>query len=435
MKIQLRNSRSVVMAIFGVCALCTHVKSIGSATLPPDFAEQIWNQSFISPTSMTVAPDGRLFISEQGGSIRIVKDGNVLPTPFVKLKALYKGGGWEAGLMSSVIFDPGYPAQPYVYVAYNRQETDNIWKLVVSRLTVDMASPDKAKDGSEVVLAELHQSNTRSHVGGSFAIGKDNKLYVGIGNLGTANMSQDPNLLHGKILRMNLDGSVPTDNPQPSAPGAMKYVYATGARSPFSMVGDLVTGEIIFGDVGDNTYNQFSFEELNKVSKGVNYGNPIVQGPSNDPKYQTPWHSYAHNETWLQKDNPVQPGASAIIVAEYYRGPAQALPSEYSGRFFFLDYSAGRIFALAPGEGGNRKEFISGLKFPVAAKFGPDGRLWVVCRGREQGEGPTTLHAFRWSKAVHVVSPLASRRKVNVLVNKAGYPLELLGRKFARPTL
>ena len=154
---------------------------------------------------MEFAPDGRLFVREQGGRLRVIKNGALLPTPFVTLTVNSSG---ERGLLG-VTFDPDFATNNFVYVYYTATTP-----TVHNRISRFTANGDVAVAGSEVVILDLNPlSSATNHNGGAIHFGEDGKLYAAVGdNANGANAQTLANLL-GKILRINADGSIPTDNP------------------------------------------------------------------------------------------------------------------------------------------------------------------------------------------------------------------------------
>src|SRR3954452_17539588 len=173
--------------------------------LPTGFAQSMVAQGFDSPTSMVVAPDGRVFVAEQPGRLRVIKDGQLLSRPFVTVDTAQVG---ERGLVG-VELDPNFESNGYVYVYYTAgTSTDNR----VSRFT---ANGDVAAAGSEKVLFQLDVTGFEAsiHQGGGLHFGKDGKLYISVGDQGGRNRTQKLDNQVGKILRINSDGTIPADNP------------------------------------------------------------------------------------------------------------------------------------------------------------------------------------------------------------------------------
>ena len=176
-----------------------------AATLPAGFTEALVASGLNNPTAMQFAPDGRLFVCEQGGRLRVIKDGALLSTPFLTVTVSASG---ERGLLG-VAFDPNFAVNQYVYVYYTA--TSPAVHNRVSRFT---ANGDVAVPGSEVVILDLDNlSSATNHNGGALNFGPDGKLYVSVGENANPSNAQTLSNLLGKVLRLNSDGTIPTDNP------------------------------------------------------------------------------------------------------------------------------------------------------------------------------------------------------------------------------
>jgi hypothetical protein len=179
--------------------------ALNAASLPTGFSETEIATGLFNPTAMALAPDGRIFVCEQWGSLRVIKNGILLSTSFVDLAVSSSG---EAGLLG-VAFDPNFTSNQYVYVYYTAT-TPSIHNRI-SRFT---AAGDVAVPGSEVVILELDDlSNAITHNAGTIHFGPDGRLYAAVGENGFRPNAQTLNNLLGKILRLNPDGTIPADNP------------------------------------------------------------------------------------------------------------------------------------------------------------------------------------------------------------------------------
>ena len=289
------------------------------------FKESNFGLELISPTAMEFAPDGRLFVCQQTGHLRVIKNGIVLPTDFVTINVT---SNVERGLLG-VAFDPNFATNRFVYVYYTRATPLPI-KNRVSRFTASAANPDVAKPGSEVVILDDIASDAGNHNGGAIHFGLDGKLYVAIGD-GGANSSNSQSLstLSGKLLRINADGSVPPDNPFVGTPGARGEIWALGLRNPYTFAIDPDNGKIHINDVGQSTW-----EEINLGAAGDNYGWPVCEGACGNPNFTDPLFAYTHAV------------GDAITGGAFYR--SSQFPIQYFGSYFFSDYLGGFIKRLEP---------------------------------------------------------------------------------------
>ena len=261
------------------------------------------------PTAMEFAPDGRLFVAEKSGALKVVKDGHLLDAPFLSVPTQTFG---ERGLLG-IAFDPDFADNGYVYVHYT-SDTEQIHGQV-SRFTADPANPDRALAGSEVKILELETTGNGFHNGGAIHFGPDDgKLYVAVGDHGSSSNSQSLSTRQGKMLRINSDGTIPTDNPFYNTAGAKKEIWALGLRNPFTFAFSS-TGVMYINDVG-----QDSWEEVNVGKAGANYGWPACEGMCAD--HVNPIHVYQHPPD----------GGMSIAGAAFYE--ATQFPSEYRGNYF-----------------------------------------------------------------------------------------------------
>src|SRR5262245_37658291 len=197
---------------------------LAPANLPAGFIETAFIAGFSQPTSMQLLPDGRIFVAEQGGTVRVIKNGQLLTTPFLSVIVDRDG---ERGLLG-VTVDPNFANNHFVYIYYT-VPSPNLHNRV-SRFT---ANGDVAADNSELVLLDLPALAASHHNGGGLHFGQDGKLYIGVGENGIPANAQSLNTTLGKILRINSDGSIPADNPFLAVTsGINQSIYALGFRNP-----------------------------------------------------------------------------------------------------------------------------------------------------------------------------------------------------------
>jgi glucose/arabinose dehydrogenase len=350
------------------------------ATVPAGFVAEAIVTGLSAPTAMEFAPDGRVFITQQAGALRVVKNGALLATPFVSVTTTSSG---ERGLLG-VTFDPNFVTNGYVYVyhtvpgspAHNR----------VTRYTADPANPDVALAGSGVPILDLDNlSGATNHNGGAIHFGPDGKLYVAVGENANGANAQSFNNRLGKMLRINADGSTPTDNPffnTPSVTGLNKQIYALGLRNPFTFSFEPGTGKLHINDVGEVTW-----EEVNVGQAGANYGWPIIEGVRTS---QTPPANYVDPVTVYRHPFAGSIGTEvgiAITGGTFYRRPAAAtapFPDAFEGDYFFADFGSGAnghwIRTLDPGAS-TSSLFLSAASNPVDLRTGPDGAVYYLERG------------------------------------------------------
>jgi len=307
--------------------------SRSTALVPERFIDTKLVEGLDSPTAMAFAPDGRLFVCEQPGRLRIIENGMLRAEPFLTVATDDTG---ERGLLG-VTLDPDFPAQPYVYVYYTVRSP-----TVHNRVSRFTASGNRAVSGSERVLLELETLTSANHNGGALHFGRDGKLYVAVGENTRGADAQTLGNLRGKLLRLNKDGSIPTDNPfYRTATGARRAIWALGLRNPFSFAVQPGTGRLLINDVGASTW-----EEVNEGAAGANYGWPTVEGPARDSRFRQPLHSYQHGTG--------EERGCAITGGTFYNPAQPRFPSEYVGKYFFADFCGGGIRTLDPAPGAGR---------------------------------------------------------------------------------
>jgi glucose/arabinose dehydrogenase len=337
-----------------------------AATYPPGFTEGPVTNGLTNPTAMAFAPDGRLFVSEQAGHLRVVKDYVLLPTPFVSLTVNFVG---EQGLLG-VAFDPGFATNHWIYVYYTAT-TPNIHNRV-SRFT---ANGDVAVGGSEVVLIDLNVeplTGTTSHNGGALHFGADGKLYVSVGDNAQGNNSQNLGNRLGKILRLNPDGTIPEDNPfYDTATGVNRAIWAMGLRNPYTFSVQPGTGRIFINDVGQNVW-----EEINDGVAGANYGWVNCEGPNTfntdvpcDPAFDQPFYTYDRETT----------AECAIIGGAFYNPASVQYPAAFLNQYFFTDLCGGWIRTIDPATG-IVSPFATGIVQPVDMRLSSDGSIHYLAR-------------------------------------------------------
>lgn len=324
---------------------------------------------------LTHAGDDRLFVVEQPGRIRIVKDGQLLERPFLDITDKVLTNGNEQGLLS-VAFHPDYAANGQFWVNYTRVRDG---ATVIERYTVSRADPDRADAQSGKVILVVAQTEA-NHNGGLVKFGPDGYLYVGMGDgggggdrHGSIGNGQDLNALLGKILRLDVTNqdtyAIPASNPFGTE------IWSYGWRNPWRFSFDRATDDLYLADVGQNAYEEVHFQPASSTG-GENYGWRIMEGthcfdPSqgcDQAGLVLPIAEYSHDE-----------GGCSITGGYVYRG------SQYpamQGTYFFGDYCSGFIWSLQ--RSGDQWEMTKRLESGVQiSSFGEDvnGEVYVVDHG------------------------------------------------------
>jgi hypothetical protein len=355
--------------------------SCGGAVEPPPGTPtlQLVTSALSSPVFVTAPPGDmlRLFVVEQGGRVRVLRD-TLLTTPFLDLRGKINTGG-EEGLLS-LAFHPGYATNGRLYVYFTNRDGD----IRIVRYTVSTGDPNVADSLSgDTVLAVPHPGES-NHNGGLVLFGPDGKLYAGLGDGGGGGdpdgNGQDKQALLGKILRLDVDAgtpyAIPTDNPFATDPNARGEIWAFGLRNPWRFSFDRQTGDLYIADVGQNEWEEVDVAAAPAAGRGVNYGWNVMEGA----------HCFASCDT-TGLARPVleySHGDGCSITGGYvYRGtrvPALA------GHYLYSDYCTHfvRSFRYVGGQATDRRDRTTQLDpGGSVTSFGEDGRgeLYVVVHG------------------------------------------------------
>ena len=303
------------------------------------------------PVFITNAGDGsnRLFVLELGGRIRIIKNGELLPTPFLDIHSIIKATASEQGLLA-LAFHPSFSTNGEFFVAYTAPRNgDTIGSnLVLEKYSVSAANPDQADSTSSNILLSIAHPDYTNHNGGTLEFGPDGYLYWSTGDGGSGgdpgNNAQNLGSLLGKILRIDVDSGspygIPSSNPFFSSvdPNAKKEIWAYGLRNPWRFSFDKQTGDLYIGDVGQSVREEVDFQPSGSAG-GENYGWRVMEGslcynPSsgcNQSGKILPVTEYEHTL------------GCAVTGGYVYRG--SRFPT-LLGQYFYADYCSGRFFSL-----------------------------------------------------------------------------------------
>jgi glucose/arabinose dehydrogenase len=281
----------------------------------------------------------RAFVATQDGAVYAFNDATTATgtTLFMDIRDRVTDAGGELGLLGFA-FDPDYGDNGYVYVNYNPSfdaTGANPRRTVIARFRV-AGNPSAVDPATETPLLTFEQPFD-NHNGGWLGFGPDGKLYVASGDGGSGgdpnNFAQSLDTLLGKILRLNADGTIPSDNPFVGVAGRDE-IWAYGLRNPFRASFDRGSGELIAGDVG-----QSQREELDVIVRGGNYGWRKYEGTlvfnATDPdpgNALPPLYEYGHGN-----------GRCTVIGGHVYRGAAL---TGHAGAYFFADFCSGELWRL-----------------------------------------------------------------------------------------
>lgn len=341
------------------------------STLPAGFTEtNIAKVPTTTSATMAFTPDGRLFVGDtKAGQIRVIKNNALLPTAAITMSVDRASERGINGIAIAPNFASAPAGQKYVFVYYTRPDpakpnvAPSNAKNRLSRFTVSSTNADQLVASSETVLIDNINATAGNHNGGTLQFGADGMLYVGVGEATMAEEAQSLGSYGGKILRINaMDPSnlIPADNPFVGTSGALGAIWAYGFRNPFTGGVKPGTSTLYINDVGAS-----SWEEIDNVQKGKNYGWPRVEGPASNPLYVDPIYSYAHNGS-----------SKAITGGAFYNGTQ--FPAAYKDKYFFGDYILKTIWSLNPATN-QATTFASNTLAVVDMDVNPiDGSLWYL---------------------------------------------------------
>ncbi|MGE0696855.1 MAG: sorbosone dehydrogenase family protein [Pirellulales bacterium] len=357
------------------------------------------------PTAMEFSPTGELFVLEQGGAAKLVRaDG----TTFTALSLTVDSGG-ERGLLG-IAFDPSYdgagPNTDYVYLYYTspRVGMANPPNNQISRYEVTGADTDTPIFGSPTLIRELPPEDEdnnpatdgdSNHNGGAIHFGTDGKLYVAVGDhnydppVATDHPSQKTDTPFGKILRLNPDGSNPTDTPNPFFTGSTSdwqgSIWALGLRNPFTFAVEPGTGRLFINDVGEGTW-----EEINLGVAGANYGWAGSALPLEGFETSTPWTNYHDPQMAYDHSGATAPSPSSSAIAGGVFYPVGGVfGSSFAGKYFYADLGGRYIRVFDPENPGSDGTPDTSVNFatalttsaPVDLKVDAAGNLYYIARG------------------------------------------------------
>lgn len=331
--------------------------------LPAGFSQRTVVRGLARPTDMAFAPDGRLFITLKSGVLRVRRTNGSMATLLDFSRKVNDAG--ERGLLGIAV-DPRFGTNHHLYLVYTHRATGT--QPIHNRLVRVTVRNGGLAPGSERTLFRWNALGATNHEGGSVQIGPDGKLYASHGENARPEQAQSLRTLFGKIVRLNRDGSIPADNPFFNrTTGRNRAIWVRGLRNPFKFAFERGTSRGFINDVGAQTW-----EEINRLGKGRNYGWPIQEGPENVPRFTPPLFAYRHGGT--------QTTGCAITGGEFYRPERRNFPARFIGDYFFSDLCNGWVRRYDP-RTDRATGFATGLGSPVDLEAGRGGALYVLVTG------------------------------------------------------
>ena len=411
------NPRSPAIAL--ACVIATlPLPGTGARaqTVPTGLSVEILAPSLSAPCAFEFLSGGRVLYTEQfSGRVRLFRENVGLQANPVLIVPNVVAGG-ERGLLGLAL-DPGFPAQPYLYVFHDAPSPNHI-RIARFTLSGDLdgtAGTDLTGDPlTRHNLLDVIPDAASNHNGGTLRFGPDGMLYASLGDDAVPCAAQQLGGLRGLILRMRVNtlppgaGSAfyaqltPPDNPfATSSDSGARVVVARGLRNPFRFQVDPLTGVLAIADVGEQVREELSLLQPPGATtlpgagpSGANFGWPYFEGlangahagecPPTPPGLTTPVFDY---------DRTQQPGGASIISGGIYRGQpggSRNFPNEYEGNLFASDYYSGAVYRLQPSGGGwalapqvpgqpNPSHWATGFNEVSDWRVGPDGAIWF-CR-------------------------------------------------------
>jgi glucose/arabinose dehydrogenase len=329
-----------------------------------------------SPTSLTDDGSGRIFITEQDGTVRLVDHGVLQAQPYLDLTKKVSQDGTEHGL-KCVVFHPQFSQNGRLFVNYV-VDHDGHWEVIVSEFKADPAAT--TVDPATERIIWHYEWPILDHFGGQLAFGPDGMLYISNGDGGpqkdALNHGQQLNTLFGKILRLDVDHkqpyAIPADNPFVKQPGALPEIWAYGLRNPWRFSFDRKTGQLYCGDVG-----QDKWEEVDIIEKGGNYGWSAREGKHDFEPTRANGKLIEPIKDYGRWDDAGQFLGVSVTGGYVYRG--EKIPG-LPGIYVYGDFQTGRIWGLK--WDGQALVFDAELLHPDLhiSSFGEDkaGELYVL---------------------------------------------------------
>lgn len=302
------------------------------------------------PWEIAFADEGQIFFTERPGDIRLIRNGKLLKKPILSLSSPFISKG-EGGLLGLAL-DPDYQENHYMYVYHTYQKKNEVLNRVLRILVEnDQAKIDK-------ILLDGVSGNS-NHNGGRIKIGPDGLLYITAGEKYEPELAQNKDSMGGKIFRINLDGTIPKDNPDPDSP-----VYSYGHRNPQGLAWHPKTGKLYSSEHGQTAY-----DEINLIEKGKNYGWPVIEGDEIKEGMVTPIVHSGH-DTWA-------PSGMAFVTKGKWKN--QLLVANLRGK---------QLLRIKLNENGTKAEIIDAL---FKEEFGrirnvaeaPDGSIYLLTNNRD----------------------------------------------------
>ena len=348
----------------------TTISQVGSETSTVAFHAETVLGNLMIPWSLDFAPDSRMFFTERVGRINVVASGSSKPSLFSEISVENDG---ERGLLGLAL-SPEFETDRFVYVYHTYRLGADLRNRVVRFKDQNGVGTDP-----QVIVDGIPAANI--HDGGRIRFGPDGKLYIGTGDSANGSLAENLRSLAGKILRVNPDGSIPSDNPFPHS-----LVYSYGNRNVQGFDWHPLNGKMYeteHGPTGEQ--GRFANDEVNLIEPGRNYGWPLVICKANDPRFVDPEFCTGENETWAPSGCSFYKPEKASPENQFdewkYSLFIATLRGEHLHRFLFNSQTGAieESEKLLQGSFGRLRDVVQG----------PDGLLYILTSNRDGRGSPT----------------------------------------------
>lgn len=317
-----------------------------------------------TPWAIAFGPDGRIFVTERPGRIRVIANGVLQPEPWITLEVIETA---EGGLMGLAL-DPDFTNNHFAYVAHTYRAEDGSLQNRLVRLQEDAVA------GKGVLDKVLHGgvAGATNHDGGRVKVGPDGKLYWTTGDSQEPSLAQNLSSPNGKILRLNRDGTIPPDNPFPGSP-----VYSYGHRNAQGLAWQPGTGHLYATEHGPSSPLDCCRDEVNYIEPGKNYGWPVIRGAETRQGMEPPVFGSGPDETWA-------PGGATFVT----QGP-------WAGSLLFTGLRGQALYRLTLDPSDSHRAVFFERLFERRygrlrdAVEGPDGAIYVLTSNRDGRGDPS----------------------------------------------
>lgn len=308
------------------------------------------------PWALDISDEGKIYFTERSGTIKVIENGKLNPQPLITFSEPFISQG-EGGLLG-IALDPDFLQNHYIYVMHSYLKDNQIYNRVVR-----LVENDNKASIDTIIIDSI--PGGRIHNGGRIKIGPDKKLYITTGDAGNPMLAQDLKSIAGKILRIELDGSIPKDNPFVNSP-----VYSLGHRNPQGLAWN--SRNILY----ESEHGQIGHDEINIIHPGANYGWPLVQGDEESTKVvtQKPLIHSGEN-TWA-------PSGIAFVN----QGP-------WKGKLLVANLRGQQLLAISLNEQGTK---VNNVEFWLKNEYGrlrevvqaKDGSIYITTSNRDGRGNP-----------------------------------------------